>query len=70
MTIVRCPVQGTYLVRDETEPIPVGQTESSISVVVHRYRYGWVCGRCGLATGVTRPECEHVKAVKGERACE
>ena len=65
MTVVRCPVPGTYLVRNETEPIPFGQTESSFSVVVHRYRFGWVCQGCGSAIGTTRPECEHVKAAKG-----
>ena len=65
MTVVRCPVPGTYLVRDEAEPIPVGKTTSDVSVVVHRYRYGWVCEECGSATGTTRPECDHVKAAKG-----
>jgi len=62
MTVVRCPVPGTYLVRDETEPIPFGKTASDVSVIVHRYRFGWVCEMCGSATGTTRPECEHVKA--------
>ena len=65
MTAVRCPVPGTYLVRDETEPIPVGQTESSFSVVVHRYRFGWVCGECGYAGTTTRSECEHIQAARG-----
>jgi hypothetical protein len=53
MTVVRCPVPGTYLVRNETEPLPVGQTESSFSVVVHRYRFGWVCERCEFRAGST-----------------
>jgi len=66
MTAVRCPVPGTYLVRDSSQPIPYGQTESSYSVVVHRYRYGWVCQGCGAVVGTTRPECEHVKAAKKE----
>ena len=74
MTVVRCPVPGTYLVRNESQPIPFGQTESSFSVVVHRYRlcsrfarlYGWVCERCGFRDGTTLQGCEHVKAAKEE----
>jgi len=66
MTVVRCPVPGTYLVRDETEPIPLGQTALSFSVVVHRYEFGWVCERCGFRDGTTLQECEHVKAAKEE----
>jgi len=65
MSVVECPIEGTYLVRDETQPIPFGQTESSFSVVVHRYRFGWVCEGCGSATGTTRPECRHIAAAKG-----
>ena len=68
MTVVRCPVEGTYLVRDEAEPIPFGQTESSFSAVVHRYAFGWVCEECGCVTGTTLSECEHVKAAKEEVA--
>jgi len=64
MTVVICPVPGTYLVRDEAEPIPVGKTASGVSVIVHSYRFGWVCEQCGSATGTTRLECEHVKAAK------
>jgi len=64
MTVVRCPVAGTYLVRDEDAPIPFGKAATDVSVVVHRYRYGWVCEECGSATGTTRLECEHVKAAK------
>ena len=66
MTVVRCMVPGTYLVRNEAEPIPFGQTESSYSVVVHQYRFGWVCERCGFRDGTTLQECEHVKAAKEE----
>ena len=65
MNAIRCLVPGTYLVRDEAEPIPFGQTESSFSVVVHRYRYGWVCERCGFRDGTTLQECDHVEAAKG-----
>jgi len=66
MNAVECPIRGTYLVRDEAEPIPFGQTESSFSVVVHQYDYGWVCKRCGFREGTTLQECEHVKAAKKE----
>jgi len=65
MTVVRCPVPGTYLVRDETEPIPFGKTASDVSVIVHRYRYGWVCEMCGYAGTTTRSECRHIAAAKG-----
>ena len=64
MTAIECPVPGTYLVRDETKPIPVGKTSTDVSVVVHRYAFGWVCEECGCVTGTTRSECEHVKAAK------
>ena len=64
MTVVRCPIAGTYLVRDESQPIPLGKTSSDVSVVVYRYSWGWACQGCGTATGTTRPECEHVIAAK------
>ena len=35
MTIITCPIEGTYLVQPDG-PIPVGQTASSASVVVHK----------------------------------
>ena len=66
MTAVRCPVPGTYLVRDESQPIPFGQNAASFSVVVHQYQFGWVCERCGFRDGTTLQECEHVKAAKEE----
>ena len=62
MTVVRCPVPGTYLVRDETAPIPFGKTAADVSVAVHSYRFGWVCEQCGSATGTTRPVCRHIAA--------
>jgi len=68
MTVVRCPVEGTYLVRDEAEPIPFGQTESSFSAVVHRYAFGWVCERCGFREGTTLQRCRHVQAAQEEVA--
>ena len=64
MTAVECPIAGTYLVRDETLPIPFGKTAADVSVRVHCYSFGWVCDRCGYAIGTTRPECEHVEAAK------
>jgi 5-keto 4-deoxyuronate isomerase len=57
-------IEGTYLVRDETQPAPLGQTRPSCSVVVHRYRYGWVCTVCQPALGTTRLECEHIAAAR------
>jgi len=64
MTVVRCPVNGTYLVRDESQPIPVGKTAADVSVVVYRYPFGWVCQGCGSSIGTIRPECEHVEAAR------
>ena len=65
MNVVRCPVPGTYLVRDETEPIPLGKTAADVSVVVHRYPFGWVCQGCGFRDGTTLQDCRHVQAAKG-----
>ena len=64
MTAVECPIRGTYLVRDETEPIPLGKTATDVSVVVHQYRFGWVCGSCGYSGDTTRPGCDHIKAAQ------
>ena len=64
MTVVTCPVVGTYLVRDEHQPIPLGQTTTDVSTIVYRYRYGWVCGDCGYAANTTRAECNHVQAAQ------
>ena len=66
MTVVRCPVPGTYLVREEVEPIPFGQTSSSSAVIVHCYQFGWVCERCGYRAGSTTPHCHHVAAAQKE----
>ena len=67
--VVECPVPGTYLVRDPHEPIPVGKTATDMSVVVHAYRFGWVCQEHGFAGNTSNRECEHVTAAKqkGER---
>ena len=64
MSVVRCPVAGTYLVRDEDAPLPFGKTPSDVSVIVHRYRYGWVCGEDGIADQTTIGECTHVRAAQ------
>ena len=66
MTVVRCPVAGTYLVRDEAEPIPLGKTAADVSVVVHRYEFGWVCERCGFRDDTPLQDCKHVEAAKEE----
>jgi len=68
MTAIECPVPGTYLVRDEAEPIPFGQTEASFSVVVHRYSFAWVCERCEFHAGSTSQDCKHIKAAKAARS--
>ena len=65
MTVVECPIKGTYLVRDETQgPPPLGKSMVDVSVVVHEYRFGWVCGECGYADAATRSECQHIRAAK------
>ena len=65
MTVVRCPIAGTYLVRDETQPIPVGKSPVDVSTVVYRYQFGWVCGECGGYSGdTTRIGCYHIKAAQ------
>jgi len=64
MTVVECSIRGTYLVRDETEPIPFGKTATDVSVVVQHYRFGWVCGVCQPSVGTTRPECSHIAAAR------
>ena len=68
MTVVECPIRGTYLVRDETQPIPLGKSPADVSVVVHEYRFGWVCGACGYAPAANRSECEHVRAAQAARS--
>ena len=68
MTAVSCPVPGTYLVRDESQPIPLGKTASDVSIVVHRWSFAWVCEACGYSADTTRPECEHVEAAKAARS--
>ena len=68
MTVITCPIKGTYLVRDEAQRIPLGKTATDVSVVVQEYRFGWVCGACGYAAAATRSECEHVMAAQAARS--
>ena len=63
MTIITCPIEGTYLVQPDG-PIPVGQTASSASVVVHKYDFGWVCNECLPTINTTRTFCLHVRKVQ------
>ena len=64
MSGVRRLEPGTYLVRNETQPIPFGQTKLSFSVVVHYYeRFGWICERCGWESPL-RSDCKHIEAAK------
>jgi hypothetical protein len=64
MTVVTCPIKGTYLVRDEAQPIPLGKTPTDVSVVVQEYEFGWVCGSCGYSGDTTRAACDHIKAAQ------
>ena len=68
MIVVRCPVPGAYLVRDERQPVPSGKSETDVSIVVHQYRFGWVCGACQPVIGTTRPECWHIQAAQAATA--
>jgi len=68
MISVTCPIEGTYLVRDEAQPIPLGKTATDVSVVVHRYNFGWVCGACGYADAANRSECRHIRAAQAARS--
>ena len=67
MSVVTCPIEGTYLVRDETQPIALGKTPTDQSVVVQQYRFGWVCAEDGFAGDTTRPGCEHIQAAQASR---
>ena len=64
MTVVSCPIEGTYLIRDETQPIPLGKTATDVSTVVYRYRFGWVCGTCGYSGDTSRAGCDHIMAAQ------
>ena len=64
--VVECPVPGTFLVRDPHVPIPLGKTTTDMSVVVHAYRFGFVCQEHGFTGNTSREECEHIKAAKAK----
>ena len=64
MISVTCPIEGTYLVRDQSVLIPVGKTATDVSTVVYRYEFGWVCGTDGFAGDTTRAGCDHIKAAQ------
>jgi len=72
MTVVKCPIKGSYLVGpDEFEPLPIGKTWSNVAVPVYRYEERWACNSCGSVVDTTRQECDHVRSVKekmGEEA--
>jgi hypothetical protein len=63
MTVITCPIRGTYLVRDETR-IPVGKSPVDVSTTVWEYSYGWVCAVHGYGGQTSRPECLHVQAAQ------
>lgn len=50
---------GTWLLR--YEPIPFGKTHADVSIVVHRYRYGWYCSEHTKPI-IERGKCPHIKA--------
>ncbi len=66
MSTVECPIEGTFLVRDETlGPPPLGKSVADISTVVYRYRFGWVCEECGHCNdNGTRGACWHIKSAQ------
>jgi hypothetical protein len=60
MTIVSCPIEGSYLVNEF--PLPMGKTLAS-GVAVYDYNGHWVCEDCGSSDGSTKRHCRHVGAV-------
>lgn len=65
MTAISCPIEGTYLVRDETlGPPPLGKSVADVSTVVQRYRFGWVCGEDGYTASTTSGLCWHIRAAQ------
>ena len=63
---VKCPIWGTWLVRDRYEPIPLGKTPTDMSVAVHKHDYGWECKGCGKTIGTTKAQCVHIRVVRNE----
>jgi len=70
LKVVATPIELTWLVRDVFQPIPTGKTEVDMSVPVWKYggaswSRGWIsCRDCGTFAGTTRPDCDHIEAVK------
>ena len=61
---VDCKVPGTYLVRDERQRIPMGKTAADVSVIVHRYTFGYVCTVDGAPEwGRAEGTCDHIRNV-------
>ena len=70
LKVIGNPIPLTWLVRDISELIPMGKTAVDMSVPVWKYggvnwNRGWVtCQRCGTFAGTTRPDGDHIEAVK------
>ena len=64
MTVVKCPIAGTFLVRDERQPIPLGKTPTDVSTVVQLYSFGWICVECGPSLDTAKETCWHVRAAQ------
>ena len=58
MTVVTCPIAGTWLVHDSQ--LPVGQTAAA-GVAVQQYSFGYVCEKDGPQITTT---CKHLVMVK------
>lgn len=71
LKVVSTPLEGTWLVRDANQIVPMGKTETDVSVPVWKYGKdtgGWfVCGECGGFAGRIRADCDHVRAVKQQQ---
>ena len=67
MTVITCPISGTWLVWPDGPPASDGPLAVAPAVAVHLYDFGWVCERCGAAATTTRRQCGHVMAVQTER---
>ena len=64
MTVVHCPIEGSYVVYEK--PLPIGQTPAS-GIAVYDYGTFWSCEDCGGCLGTTKDACNHIKAVQAER---
>ena len=70
LTVLQTPVALTWLVGDPTQPIPVGKTQTDMATPVWKYggeswNRGWAtCRDCGTFASTTKPDCDHIEAVK------